>query len=454
MEIARDTTSTSNHNKINLSETQEQAFSAYKQGKNIFVTGPGGSGKSALIGHIVNDAKDHGKNVQVCALTGTAAVLLQCNAKTIHSWGGIGLASGDIMAIANRVNKSRFKKKNWKAVDLLIVDEVSMMSKKLFELLDITAKLCRKSSLPFGGIQVIFTGDFFQLPPVGNRDEPETSQFCFESPLWNDIFDKQIALTKIFRQDDASYIKILNQIRIGKITKSTLERLKTLVGRKVADDEEILPTILYPTRKKVDEINMRSLNALTGEDKTFNYQYCERDELKLTPEQTYLSNIADTDQVEREKKYMVDNINFDNAVQLKVGAQVMCIANLDLDGTYPICNGSRGIVKSFGASGLPIVEFKNGAVLEIGYHKWQSETIPSIAVKQIPLILAWAITIHKSQGASLDMAEIDVGNNIFECGQTYVALSRVKSIEGLFLKSFDPTRILINKKVRDFYASF
>jgi ATP-dependent DNA helicase PIF1 len=151
---------------------------------------------------------------------------------------------------------------------------------------------------------------------------------------------------------------------------------------------------------------------------------------------------------------MVDNINFENTVRLKVGAQVMCIANLDLDGPYPICNGSRGIVKSFGATGLPIVEFKNGAILEIGHHKWQSETIPSVAVKQIPLILAWAITIHKSQGASLDMAEIDVGHNIFECGQTYVALSRVKSLDGLYLKSFDPTRILINKKVRDFYESF
>lgn len=439
---------------VELSDSQEQAFITYKQGKNMFVTGPGGSGKSALIGHIVNDAKEHGKNVQVCALTGTAAVLLQCNAKTVHSWGGIGLATGDNMAIANRVNKSRFKKKNWKGVDLLIVDEVSMMSKKLFELLDITAKLCRKCSSPFGGIQVIFTGDFFQLPPVGNRNEPESTQFCFETPLWNEVFDKQIALTKIFRQDDASYIKILNQIRVGKITKSTLERLKTLVNRTIKEDEEILPTILYPTRKKVDEINMRSLTSLTNEEKTFDYQHCERDELKLTPEQTYLSNVAESDQIEREKKYMVDNINFENTVRLKVGAQVMCIANLDLDGPYPICNGSRGIVKSFGATGIPIVEFKNGAILEIGYHKWQSETIPSVAVKQIPLILAWAITIHKSQGASLDMAEIDVGHNIFECGQTYVALSRVKSLDGLYLKSFDPTRILINKKVRDFYESF
>ena len=439
---------------IKLSDSQEEAFAAYKQGKNIFITGPGGSGKSALIGHIVSDAKEKGKQVQVCALTGTAAVLLQCNAKTIHSWGGIGLANGDNMAVANRVNKSRYKKKNWKVVDLLIVDEVSMMSKKLFELLDVTAKLCRKSSASFGGIQVIFTGDFFQLPPVGNRDEPETSQFCFESPIWHEVFDKQIALTKIFRQDDASYIKILNQIRIGKITKSTIERLKQFVGRQVEEGEEILPTILYPTRKKVDEINMRSLAALPGDEVEFDYQFCKRDELNLTADQVYLSTMASSEQVEHEKKYIVTNINFDHKVRLKVGAQVMCIANINLDSSHPICNGSRGVVHSFGATGFPIVAFKNGAILEMTPHNWQSETIPTIAVKQIPLILAWAVTIHKSQGASLDMAEIDVGNNIFECGQTYVALSRVKSLDGLYLKSFNPSRILINKKVRDFYESF
>lgn len=437
-----------------LSDSQEEAFTSYKQGKNIFVTGPGGSGKSALIGYIVSHAKLNAKNVQVCAMTGTAAVLLQCNAKTIHSWAGIGLAAGDIMAVANRVNKSRFKKKNWKVVDLLIIDEVSMMSKKLFELLDVTAKICRKSNKPFGGIQVIFSGDFFQLPPVGNRDEPETCQFCFESTLWHNVFDKQIALTKIFRQDDASYIKILNQVRVGKITKSTLERLKQFVGRQVAEGEEILPTILYPTRKKVDEINMRSLAALPGQEMEYDYKYCERDELNLTADQVYLSTIASPEQIEHEKKYIVNNINFDAKVRLKVGAQVMCIANINLDGANPICNGSRGIVQSFGTSGFPIVAFKNGVVLEMSHHNWQSETIPTIGVKQIPLILAWAVTIHKSQGASLDMAEIDVGNNIFECGQTYVALSRVKSLDGLYLKSFDANRIFINKKVRDFYDSF
>lgn len=439
---------------ITLSESQEEAFIAYKSGKNIFITGPGGSGKSALIRYIVEDAKLRNKNVQVCALTGTAAVILQCKAKTVHSWGGIGLGNGDILATANKVNKSKYKKNNWKQVDVLIVDEVSMMSKKLFELLDATAKICRKNASSFGGIQLIFTGDFFQLPPVGNREEPDTCKFCFESDIWNQVFETKIALTKIFRQDDDLYIKILNQIRVGRITKSSLAKINEYVGRKVAPDATILPTILYPTRKKVEEINMKSLNELPGPDYVFDYQHCSLKELSLSESQIDTISMYNNDQIEREKKYMVDNINFDQKLCLRVGAQVMCIANLDLDCDNPICNGSRGVIKEINSQGMPVVEFKNGTVRVIGHHCWQSEMIPSVAVKQIPLILAWAITIHKSQGASLDMAEIDVGNKIFECGQTYVALSRVRSLDGLYLKSFDPNRILINKKVRDFYASF
>jgi ATP-dependent DNA helicase PIF1 len=377
---------------MNLSIEQQTAFDAYKMGQNVFITGPGGSGKSMLIRKIVNDAKENDVNVQVCAMTGTAAVILQCGAKTVHSWGGIGLANGDIKATANKVNKSKFKKRNWKTVDLLIIDEVSMMSQKIFELLEYTARLCRKNVQSFGGIQVIFTGDFYQLPPVGKVSEPETCNFCFESPLWNSVFTNQIQLVTIFRQEDTLYKKILNQIRIGKLTKSVVKRLKECVNREIDSDSKILPTILYPTRKSVDAINTKSLKNLTGEPKTFSFSEIDSKDLSL-------------------------------------------------------------IVESFGDDGNPIVRFKNGAHRVITPHMWQSETIPSVGIKQIPLILAWAITIHKSQGATLDQAEIDIGNGIFECGQTYVALSRVKSLDGVYLRSFNPNKILINTKVRRFYEN-
>jgi ATP-dependent DNA helicase PIF1 len=439
---------------ITLSEGQQEAFDQYRLGENVFITGPGGSGKSALIRLIVKDALERGKNAQVCALTGTAAVLLECNAKTVHSWGGIGLANGERMAVANRVNKSRFKKRNWKTVDVLIVDEVSMMSCKLFEILEITARLCRKNPKPFGGIQVILTGDFYQLPPVGNEEEPDTCQFCFESDLWNDIFKQQIQLKTIFRQEDNDYKRILNQIRVGRITKSTLTKLNALVGRKVGANEAILPTILYPTRRKVEAINASSLSALTGAEYVFDYSVAEQKELNIKESTLAMLTMFTQEQKDRELKYMVDNVNLERRLVLKEGSQVMCVANIDLDSNTPICNGSQGIVERFDPEDkMPIVRFKNGAIRKMDSHIWQSETIPSIGIKQIPLILAWAITIHKSQGASLDTAEIDVGSGIFECGQTYVALSRLRSMEGLYLKSFDPAKIIIHKKVREFYEN-
>lgn len=436
---------------MELSPEQKEAFDKYQLGENIFITGPGGSGKSMLIREIVKDAKGLGKNVQVCALTGTAAVILQCGAKTIHSWGGIGLAKGDMKALANKVNKSKFKKRNWTSVNLLIVDEVSMMSLKLFELLEWTAKLCRKDVRPFGGIQVIFTGDFYQLPPVGNEAEPETCQFCFESPLWDSIFPNQIQLIHIFRQNDNLYKKILNQIRIGRLTKSVVRKLNDYVGREINSENKILPTILYPTRKRVDTMNSKSLSSLSGDEKLFNYTEVGREEITLSDEQKIISQLYTKEQCDTELKYMVDNINFDKTLKLKVGAQVMCVANLDMNSETPICNGSQGVIINFTPDNNPVVEFKNGVVRTMEPHIWQSETIPSVAIKQIPLILAWAITIHKSQGATLDHAEIDIGRGIFECGQTYVALSRVKSLDGLYLRSFDPNKILINKKVRDYY---
>ena len=437
---------------MELSFEQQEAFNRYKLGENVFITGPGGSGKSMLIREIVNDAKSNGRNVQVCALTGTAAVILQCGAKTVHSWGGIGLANGDMKAVANKVNKSKYKKRNWKTVDLLIIDEVSMMSLKLFELLEWTARLCRKDVRPFGAIQVIFTGDFYQLPPVGKEEEPETCQFCFESPLWNDIFHNQIQLVRIFRQEDDLYKKILNQIRIGRLTKSVVQKLTEYVGRKVNEDAEILPTILYPTRKRVEDMNTKSINSLLGDVNTFEWKQMNESEITtLTEEQKALSLLFTREQRDTELKYMVDNINFDKKLKLKIGAQVMCVANIDMESSTPICNGSQGVVESFAPDGIPIIKFKNGVLRRMEPHTWQSETIPNVTIKQIPLILAWAITIHKSQGATLDHAEIDIGRGIFECGQTYVALSRVKSLDGLYLRSFDPAKILINKKVRDFY---
>ena len=147
---------------------------------------------------------------------------------------------------------------------------------------------------------------------------------------------------------------------------------------------------------------------------------------------------------------MLKNLNCSEDLTIKIGSQVMCIINLDMDSSTPICNGSQGVIIKMD-NGIPLVKFNNGSIRKMCYHVWESENIPGVGIAQIPLILSWAITIHKSQGVTLDMAEIDIGSGIFECGQSYVALSRVKNLEGLYLKSFDPTKITINKKVHKFY---
>jgi len=443
---------------MELSLEQQIAFDKYIQGKNIFITGPGGTGKSTLIKKIQSDARKKQLNIQVCALTGCAAVLIGCKAKTIHSWSGIGLGNGSIGINVKKVSMNKYKQKTWKNVDVLVIDEVSMMSQKIFEMLNAIGKTIRDNARPFGGIQVIFLGDFYQLPPVGNKDEIDTVRFCFESPLWNETFSKEntVQLKKIFRQTDEVYTKILNQIREGRVKKSSNELLLSLVGKKPEEGSIIQPTKLFPIRSKVDTINESKMKELDSPEFEFKIRMLKNlptaeKEKELEKEKGHLIPKFTQEQIDAELKNIHNSVLCNDVLKLKVGAQVMCVVNIELPTGGMICNGSQGVVVKFTEQGLPIVKYRNGHEMIMTYHVWESENILGAGVSQIPLILAWAITIHKSQGATMDVAEIDVGSGIFECGQTYVALSRVKSLEGLYLSSFDVTKIFINKKVREFY---
>jgi len=436
---------------MELSKEQQLAFDKYIKGNNIFITGPGGSGKSALIRKIKEHSK---KEIQVCALTGCAAVLLNCKAKTLHSWSGIGLGNGTIEQNIKKILGNRYKKEMWKNTDILIVDEVSMLSLKLFNMLNEIGKVVRKNPRPFGGIQLIFSGDFYQLPPVGNKDEPETMCFCFESDNWNSIFspDCQIQLIKIFRQTDETYSSILNQIREGKIKKKSNELLLQYVGREPDENLLVEPTKLFPTKNKVEYINNSKMVSLDSEEKEYTVKQIL--DLEMTAEEKRLRLQYTRENIQTELDFLTGNLMCDKNLKLKVGAQVMCIINIQLPNDEMICNGSQGIVTRFcPTTNFPFVKYNNGIEMVMSKHVWPSENIPGIGVSQVPLILAWALTIHKSQGATLDTAEIDVGSGIFECGQTYVALSRVKSLSGLYLTSFDVRRIKINSKVKEYYDS-
>jgi len=439
---------------MELSKEQQIAYDKYVQGHNIFITGPGGTGKSALIKIIYKHAYSQFKDIQVTALTGCAAVLLNCKAKTLHSWAGIGLGNSTIEQLVTKIKKNKFSKALWKSTDILVVDEVSMLSLKLFNLLNEIGKTIRGNVKPFGGIQLIFSGDFFQLPPVGDKDEPDTQRFCFESDDWNSVFhrDCQIQLKKIFRQKDEIYSTILNQIREGKIKRKSNDLLHQYVARPFDKNLVVEPTKLYPTRNKVENINNTKMSQLKGEEKEYKIKYLKELEMTKT-ERTRRAEFTDKD-IQVELDFLASNLICDKEMKLKIGSQVMCIVNIQSDTGIEICNGSQGIVTDFCEyTSCPKVKFNNGIERIMVRQIWESDKIPGIGVSQIPLILAWALTIHKSQGATMDAAEIDVGSGIFECGQTYVALSRVKSLDGLYLTSFDATKIRINKKVKEYYES-
>lgn len=503
-----------------LNEEQMEVFAHYLNRDNIFMTGAGGCGKTYIIRRMYEHASTTGRPLQVCATTGCASILLQCNASTIHSWAGIGIGKGDPDNYIARIKRNKTLHQRWKATDTLIIDELSMLSKKLLSLLDYIGRSIRKRNTPFGGMQVIASGDFYQLPPVNKAsDEPDEGAFAFELDTWTDLFPIEIELTNNHRQTDKAFTKALNEIRIGRLTRSSFNLLNAHVGRKPdpSKTHDIEPARLFPTRYKVNSTNLCHLSRL--EEPEFVYKILQRNQPK-PPTQTDEHGHVHTARVKlptptavkQDLEFMIKHGRFEETLTLKKGAQVMSIHNSHIE--LGIVNGSLGRVKEFlsvaeyqakyfgssedmhtrdvsGASNemggmcgvgrmgiralpvtssstmgsmtlntlkqeniaYPVVEFINGVHMCVIPHMWPSEKYGEfgIGILQLPLILAWAVSIHKSQGMTVDMAEIDVGRSIFECGQSYVALSRVKSLEGLFLNAFDISKIRINKKVQNFY---
>lgn len=451
-----------------LSLEQEYAFEQFKRGENLFLTGPGGTGKTHLIKTMVEYMKDRGIQYQVCAMTGCAAILLQCNARTLHSFAGVGIANGPYDKLVTKMQKNRFAAPVIRKTNVLILDEVSMLSKFLFEVVErgISLIKTRGYGKPFGGMQVIFSGDFFQLPPVPDVSNPDTGKFCFESPKWKQVFKPQnhIQMHTIFRQRDPIYVQILNETRFGELSEESKNIMFEHMKRTFDADSGIVPPKIYATRTKTDYMNNTAYSKIKAEE----YSYDLHTTVDLvayldsgaTIEHELLLECRSLTKEERsaEIEYLTTSSNTNKILKLKKGSKVMCLINADI--SNEICNGSQGVVEDFKKvvdpvlkteCVIPIVKFLNGVSMPFSIHWRQSERFPSIAIGQIPLCLAWALTIHKIQGATLDMAIMDLGKSIFEYGQTYVALSRVKSLDGLYLSDFDPVKVKANPIVKEFY---
>ena len=442
-----------------LNPGQQAAFDAIMKGKSIFLTGPGGTGKSFLIKEVFDKLNTPGHSVSLTAMTGCAALLLHSKAKTLHSWSGIGLGADVVPLLVGKIKKSNRARLRWLKTDTLVIDEVSMMTPELFEKLEEIARRIRKDDRPFGGIQLIMVGDFFQLPPVSRGEV----SFVFESPLWASMGLTTHALTEIVRQKNPEFQAILNEARTGTLTKASL---KVLRRRMDLDYKslEIQPSMLFTRRGEVDSINATHLKKLTTEKKTYSATTV------FNPITQTLGLSKASLEVETAVQALDKVAAYSVELTLAVGAQVMLLTNINPGAG--LVNGSRGVVVGFerpskeseegDLSGgklptkhidvlFPVVRFKGGKQL-IQFHDWELQEFPGVKRQQIPLKLAYAITIHKAQGATLDCALIDVGGRTFEYGQAYTALSRVKDMESLYIHDLAPEAFKAHPKVVAFYA--
>lgn len=468
-----------------MNQEQLEAYELYCRKRSVVITGSAGTGKSYVIGHVVSHLQQrfvHLTNAgararasairtggsrtsqqpatpwAITALTGVSSQTI--GGQTLHSWAGIGLGDASVESLLGKIRKRPVALARWRTCQVLVIDEISMMDAELFEKLhEIGCRLRGRRERLFGGIQLVLAGDFLQLPPV------KSDRFCFESPIWKKYLGSSVVyLKEIFRQSEPEFQQMLQRIRLGLLTTDDREKLNSrrLIGNKMPKGL-VKPTVLFPYRSDVDEINRKKLERLIQKgaetviyyprytvNEHSNSDFSSNSGVKMSAYQQQLERQANT---YSGKKIWnkAGPFPYNLALKLVVKAQVMLTYNLDVTGG--LVNGSRGVIVGFEPlTRDPIVLFDHGQQHTITRQRYTSAYRDFFVItRQYPLILAWAQSVHKSQSATLTSVVADL-SEVFSPGQTYVCLSRVRNLSGLHLIGIDFRKIKCHKRARRFYC--
>jgi len=387
---------------------QSTALNILKSGHNVFLTGSAGAGKTYTLNQYIHYLRARKVPVAITASTGIAATHM--NGMTIHTWSGIGIKDSLNDDDLTWMFERKYLRNQIDKAEVLIIDEISMLHGKQLDMVNQVLKFFKQNNAPFGGLQVVVAGDFFQLPPVSKNKESNRDKFCFMSSAWQEAKFSICYLTEQHRQQDNVLNQILNQIRVQNVSEQSIQQLQAT--RNQALEADI--TRLFTHNVDVEQINQRHLASLDRDEKVF---------------------IAEVKGNEKLLQTLTANVRAPEKLVLKMGAKVMFVKN-NMENGY--INGTLGEVVGFvdeQGQVLPKVKLRDGMRLIVAPETWSIDSDSGKALasySQIPLCLAWAITVHKSQGMTLEAAEMDLSQT-FEKGQGYVALSRLKSLDGLRL---------------------
>ncbi len=416
-------------------DTYTKILNLLKRGDNVFLTGFAGTGKSYILNKLKEKFK---KELTITSTTGIAAVNVK--GQTLHSWAGVGLCRNPVSKTVEKIRGRVSTLRQIINCKILAIDEISMLNIETFEYVNEVLKEIRENNEPFGGIQVLLIGDFFQLPPVD--EESIERKYCFDSPLWEELNLKNVVLKKNYRQNEEDFITALAHMRTNCLE---VEDVELLNRRNVdLDTSETDMLHIFSTNNEANQYNLAKFNRIEEP-----VRILEAQDSVLRGNKHVYEDFTESE------KYILEifskNCRAEKEIALKLGAKVMLLVNMDFN--KGLINGACGTIMGFNENSITI-KFDNGVEANIPKNKFEYYYNDRVVAErmQYPLKLAYGITIHKSQGMTLDKLVVDC-SRIFERGQAYVAMSRVKSLEGLYLKNFEPQKVLVDSHVAEFYQN-